>query len=339
MNPVPNGKPTAARRLKPAPADQTSTLNQQLLLGAHVSTSGGMHTALTRAGTIGATAMQVFVKSNMQWFAGAPFADTELRAWHDHTAREQCTAIFGHSGYMINLAATNPEFLAKSHRALREELERADQLGLPFLVLHPGAHLGAGIEAGLEKVVASLDAVLASIPKVRTRVALETTAGQGSSLGCTFEQLAAIIANVREPERLVVCVDTAHLFASGYDVSTVQNAARVFADFDHIIGLERLAAIHLNDSKTALGSRVDRHEHIGKGRIGLEAFRFVMNDPRLVTIPKVLETPKEKEMLEDVENLAVLRSLIAPGEPRRKTATARASPRDKNASRGPALGR
>jgi len=300
--------PTLPRRKA---AREPSTVEPGLLLGAHVSTAGGIHHALTRGMSIGCTAMQVFVKNNMQWFAGAPFAETELRSWHEHAAREQLAAVFGHSGYMINLAAANPEFLAKSHRALREELERADQLGLPFLVLHPGAHLDAGIESGLAKVVASLDAVLATIPKVRTRVALETTAGQGSSLGCTFEQLAAIIGNVREPERLVVCVDTAHLFASGYDLSTGESAAGVFADFERIIGLERLAAIHLNDSKTALGSRVDRHEHIGKGRIGLEAFRFVMNEPRFCRIPKVLETPKEKEMLEDVENLAVLRGLIA----------------------------
>ena len=273
--------------------------------------------------------MQVFVKSNMQWFARAPFADAELRAWHEHTDRAALGAIFGHSGYMINLAATNPEFLEKSRRALGEELQRANQLGLPFLVLHPGAHLGEGIEAGLEKVVASLDLVLAGIPKVQTRVALETTAGQGSSLGCTFEQIAAIIANVREPERLVVCVDTAHLFASGYDLSTMARAKKVFAEFDRIIGLSRLAAIHLNDSKTALGSRVDRHEHIGKGRIGIEAFRFVMNDPRFTSIPKVLETPKEKAMLEDVENLAVLRSLITA----RRSAKALASARDKSADR------
>ena len=290
------------------------------LLGAHVSTAGGMHEAIGRAVSIGCTAMQIFVKNNMQWFAPGPFSAQELCAWHEHTSREQLGAVFGHSGYMINLAATNPEFLVKSRRALREELQRADQLGLPFLVLHPGAHLGAGIEAGLAKVAASLDAVFAEAPGIRTRVALETTAGQGSSLGCVFEHLAAIMQLVREPGRLVVCIDTAHLFAAGYDISTPRGVAEVFAEFDRIVGLSRLAAIHLNDSKTALGSRVDRHEHIGRGRIGLDAFRYLMNEPRLASIPKVLETPKGREMREDMENLAILRGLWKAAPKRSKGA-------------------
>lgn len=281
------------------------------LLGAHVSTAGGVDKAIERAGIIGATAMQVFVKNNMQWFAASAFGPAELRAFFEHAERARLGAIFGHSGYMINLAAANPEFLEKSRRALREELLRADQLGLPFLVLHPGAHMGAGIEHGLAKVVASLDAVFAEIPKVKTRVALENTAGQGSCLGCEFIHLAAIIQNVRESERLCVCIDTAHLFAAGYDISTAKDAEKVFKEFDRIVGREHLSALHLNDSKTALGSRVDRHEHIGKGKIGVEAFRYIMNAPRFAKIPKVLETPKGKEMTEDVENLATLRGLIA----------------------------
>jgi deoxyribonuclease-4 len=211
---------------------------------------------------------------------------------------------------MINLAAANPDFLEKSIRALKEELTRADQLGLPFLVLHPGAHHGAGVDHGLEKVVASLDAVFAAIPDVRTKVALETTAGQGSCLGCEFQHLAAIIGAVRAPERLCVCIDTAHLFAAGYDISTEAGAKKTFAEFDRLVGRERLVALHLNDSKTGLGSRVDRHEHIGKGRIGLEAFRYIMSAPRFKAVPKVLETPKGKEMKEDVENMAMLLSLI-----------------------------
>ncbi len=211
---------------------------------------------------------------------------------------------------MINLAAANPDFLEKSRRALREELLRADQLRLPFLVLHPGAHMAAGAEAGLAKVIASLDIVFAEIPHVKTRIALENTAGQGSCLGCEFPHLAAILAGVREPERLCVCLDTAHLFASGYDISTVAGAEKVFREFDRIVGRRHLAALHLNDSKTELGSRVDRHEHIGRGRIGLEAFRYIMTAPRFAKIPKVLETPKGKEMNEDIENLALLRALV-----------------------------
>jgi deoxyribonuclease-4 len=212
---------------------------------------------------------------------------------------------------MINLASTNPEFLEKSRRALREELVRAHDLRLPFLVLHPGAHMGAGVEAGLLKVVESLDVVFDAIPHVTTRLALETTAGQGSCLGCTFEHFAAILSAAREPKRLCVCVDTAHIFAAGYDISSGESAEKVFGEFDRIIGRKHLAAIHLNDSKVALGSRVDRHEHIGKGRIGLEAFRYIMTAHRFAKIPKVLETPKGKAMLEDIENLSTLRAMLA----------------------------
>ena len=283
------------------------------LLGAHMSTAGGVGKAIERALSIGATAAQIFVKNNMQWFAPGPLAGHESDAFRDAAA--QLGAVFGHSGYMINLSATNPEFLEKSRRALGEELLRADQLGLPFLVLHPGAHLGAGTEPGLAKVVESLDAVFAALPQVRTKVALETTAGQGSCLGCEFEHLAAIIAHVREPERLCVCVDTAHIFAAGYDISTEAGVKKTFADFDRIVGRERLAALHLNDSKVALGARVDRHEHIGKGRIGEAAFRYLMSAPRFAKVPKVLETPKGKEMAEDVENMALLRSFVRSKKP------------------------
>lgn len=252
--------------------------------------------------------MQIFVKNNMQWFA-QPIAAKEVAAFRDHPRRGELRSVFGHSGYLINLAAVNPDFHARSLRSLREELVRADQLELPFLVLHPGAHMGAGVEPGLEKIAASLDAVFRELPKVRTRVALETTAGQGTTLGHEFGQLAHIIARCREPERLCVCMDTAHVFAAGHDITTATGTRRMFADFKKIVGLDRLVAIHMNDSKTGLGSRVDRHEHIGKGKIGLDAFRHIMRTSALRKIPKVLETPKGKEMREDVENLGVLRAL------------------------------
>lgn len=281
------------------------------LLGAHMSIGGGVHMAIERSRSIDCTAMQIFVKNNMQWFA-RPFERAEITAFLRHAQRHQLRSVFAHANYLINLAATNPQFHANSLRALHEELVRADQLELPFLVLHPGAHLGAGEEAGLEKIVASIDAVHASLPrKTRARIALETTAGQGSCLGHRFEQLAFIMEKVREPERLCVCLDTAHVFAAGYDLGSAGAMRRMFGEFDRIIGLRRLAALHLNDSKTARGSRVDRHEHIGKGRIGLDAFRFIMRDRRFRNIPKVLETPKGRELLEDVENLRILRDLAA----------------------------
>src|SRR6266704_6588070 len=285
---------------------QIGNCDSQILLGAHMSIRGGVSMAIERARSIRCTAMQIFVKNNMQWFA-RPLSREEIRAFLDHVQRGELLSIFGHANYLINLAATNPQFHANSIRALSEELTRADQLELPFLVLHPGAHLGAGEEGGLEKIVDSIDAVLRKIPRVRTKIALETTAGQGSCIGHRFEHLAHIIENVREPERVRVCLDTAHLFAAGYDISSEHSTRKILREFDRVIGLDRLVAIHLNDSKAARGSRVDRHEHIGKGRIGLAAFRFIMRDRRFRKIPKVLETPKGKDFAEDVINLKVLR--------------------------------
>jgi len=270
--------------------------------------------AIERACSIHCTAMQIFVKNNMQWFA-RPLSHAEIRAFLDHVQRDELSSVFGHANYLINLAATNLQFHVNSIRALAEELIRADQLELPFLVLHPGAHLGAGEEAGLKKIVDSIDEVFRRIPKVKTKIALEITAGQGSCLGHRFEQLAHIIENVREPKRLSICLDTAHLFAAGYDICSESAVKKTFREFDRVIGRDRLAAIHLNDSKAACSSRVDRHAHIGKGEIGLAAFRFIMNERRFRKIPKVLETPKGKELKEDVVNLRTLRCLIASPTP------------------------
>ena len=275
-----------------------------------MSIGGGVHRAIERACSVQCTAMQIFVKNNMQWFA-RPLSREEIRAFLEHAQRRELASVFAHANYLINLAATNPQFHANSLRALSEELVRAEQLGLPFLVLHPGAHLGAGEEAGLEKVVKSIDQIFAGIPRVKTCIALETTAGQGSSLGHTFEHLAHIIANVREPERLCVCLDTAHVFAAGHDLASESGTRKMFREFDRKIGLRHLVALHLNDSKTGCGSRVDRHQHIGQGRIGLEAFRYIMCEPRFRKIPKVLETPKGKELREDKQNLRTLRALAA----------------------------
>ena len=271
-----------------------------------MSISGGVSLAIERARSIDCTAMQIFVKNNMQWFA-RPLSRMEIRAFLDHVRRGELLSVFGHASYLINLATTNLQFHANSIRALAEELVRADQLELPFLVLHPGAHLGAGEQAGLEKIVNSIDEVFRKIPNVKTKIALEITAGQGSCIGHRFEHLAHIIENVREPERLRVCLDTAHLFAAGYDISSESGVRKILREFDRVIGRDRLVAIHVNDSKTPCGSRVDRHEHIGKGRIGLDVFRFIMRSPRFRKIPKVLETPKSKDLAEDVINLNTLR--------------------------------
>src|SRR5213078_2870132 len=270
-----------------------------------MSISGGVHMAIERGCSISCTAIQMFVKNNMQWFA-RPLTRDEIRAFLEHRDRGNLLSIFAHANYLINLAAINPQFHANSIRALSQELTRGDQLELPFLVLHPGAHLGAGEEGGLKKIVASIDAVFRKVPKVNIRIALETTAGQGSCLGNKFEHLAYIISRVREPERLCVCLDTAHVFASGYDIGTEASVRKTFREFGRVVGLDRLVGIHLNDSKTACGSRVDRHEHIGRGRIGLPAFRFIMGERRFRKIPKVLETPKGNDLREDVINLKTL---------------------------------
>src|SRR5438309_6046851 len=286
----------------------------ELLLGAHMSIRGGLSMAIERARSIRCTAMQMFVKNNMQWFA-CPLRREEIRAFLNHVQRGELLSVFGHANYLINLAATNPLFHTNSIRALAEELVRADQLELPFLVLHPGAHLGAGEEAGLKKIADSVDEVFWEIPEVKTKIALEITAGQGSCIGHRFEHLAHIIANVREPERFGVCLDTAHLFAAGYEIGSESGVRKTFHEFDRVIGPDRLVAIHVNDSKTGRGSRVDRHEHIGKGRIGLDAFRFIMRSPRFCKIPKVLETPKRKDLAEDVINLKTLRQLAGVKQP------------------------
>jgi deoxyribonuclease IV len=276
------------------------------LLGAHMSISGGPAKALERGHSVGCTAVQIFVKNNMQWLA-KDFAPAELDAWTKSSFRPNI--VFGHTSYLINLCATDPVTFERSRQALKAELERADQLKLPFLVMHPGAHLGAGVDTGTARIAESLDFVLSSLPKGRCKVALEATAGHGSTLGSTFAELAVIIDRCRYPKRLLVCLDTAHLFAAGHDISTAKKFWKVFADFENEIGLPRLAAWHLNDSKAALGSRVDRHEHIGKGKIGLAPFREIMRSEQFSQIPKVLETPKGEDLAEDRVNLAVLRSL------------------------------
>jgi deoxyribonuclease-4 len=272
-----------------------------------MSISGGPAKALERGHSVGCTAVQIFVKNNMQWFA-KDFAAAELEAFKNSSYRPKI--VFGHASYLINLCATDPVTFERSRSALKVELERADQLGLPFLVLHPGAHLGDGSDTGLTRVAESLDFVFASLPKGRCKIALEATAGQGSSLGSKFSELATIIDRCRYPKRLLVCLDTAHLFAAGYDISTAKRFWQVFAEFDKEIGLPRLAAWHLNDSKAALGSRVDRHEHIGKGKIGLAPFGEIMRSEQFNQIPKVLETPKGEDLAEDRVNLGVLKSLL-----------------------------
>jgi deoxyribonuclease-4 len=278
-------------------------------LGAHMSTSGGVWKALERGAEIHCQIVQIFVKNNMQWF-GKPYTPNDLVLYANELAAEKLDAVFGHTGYLINLGAQPGPNRDNSIKSLIQEIHFATELGLPFLVLHPGAHLGAGEDRGIEQIVAGLNEVFCATKHSPVRIALENTAGQGSCLGNRIAHLGAIFDKVEQSKRLGVCLDTAHFFAAGYDIRTRKGWEAAIKEVDDLVGVKAVLAFHLNDSKTDLGSRVDRHEHIGQGKIGREAFRHIVNDPRFKNHPGCLETPKSKDLHEDVENLAVLRSLV-----------------------------
>jgi deoxyribonuclease-4 len=279
------------------------------LLGSHVPTIGGVSAAIDRGLGIGCTAIQIFVKNNMQWFA-KPLPEEEVETFTGHPLRNCLGAVVAHAGYLINLGVEGTENHEKSLRSLADEMLRCEQLGIRSLVLHPGSHLGAGMDAGIACVVRNLDRLHAEHPTLKVRITLETTAGQGACIGARFEEIAAIIDGVADPKRLEVCLDTAHAFAAGYDLSLPKGAEKTFTEFDKVIGLSRLSVLHINDSKSALGSRVDRHDNLGKGKIGLEIFRWIMRSKELALIPKILETPKGKDLAEDAEAMALLRSFL-----------------------------
>jgi deoxyribonuclease-4 len=278
-------------------------------LGAHESIAGGLHKAFDRAQSATCDAVQVFVKSNRSW-AVKPLTEGEIAQFRAKAEETGIRPVVGHTSYLLNLGSPDELLWEKSRNMLITELERCEALGIPWLVLHPGAHVGSGEKIGLLRVAEGLGEVHAATLGFRTQILLETTAGQGTSLGHTFEQLARIIELTPQGERLGVCLDTCHVFAAGYELRTAEGYTATMEAFEQILGLERLKALHLNDSKGELGNRKDRHEHIGKGHIGLEGFRNVVNDPRLARLPGVLETPKGDDLAEDRENLAVLRSLV-----------------------------
>ena len=273
-----------------------------------MSTAGGVWKALQRGVGVGCEIVQIFVKNNMQWF-GKPFSPSALANFANELAASGLSCVFGHAGYLINLAAPPSSKRDQSIKSLIQEIQLARQLALPFLVMHPGAHLGAGETAGLKRVAAGLNEVFSATKPSTVRIALENTAGQGTCLGNQIKHLAAIYERVKQPRRLGVCLDTAHFFEAGYDLRSLKGWNRAIAEIESLIGLNQVLAFHLNDSKTQLGSRVDRHEGIGRGKIGREAFRCIVNDDRFRDSPGCLETPKSADLHEDVENLAILRSL------------------------------
>ncbi|HVE73458.1 MAG TPA: deoxyribonuclease IV [Thermoanaerobaculia bacterium] len=284
------------------------------LIGAHLSTKGGLPTVFERASVIDASAIALFAKNGNQW-KGKELTDADCSQF---ASLQNGRPMLTHASYLINLATTNPLFLEKSIAAMADELDRAERLGAYAVVLHPGAHLGAGASAGIDQIARTLDQVHALIPDHRVVTLLETAAGQGTCVGCTFEELGQMIRLVDDPKRVGICFDTCHVFAAGYELRNYDAYQRTIDDMLKHVGIENVGAFHLNDSKKPLGSRVDRHTHIGEGELGLEPFRFLLNDDRFKRIPKVIETPKPVEHESDRRNLTVLRSLIERTKPRRR---------------------
>ncbi|MCL5096020.1 MAG: deoxyribonuclease IV [Candidatus Omnitrophica bacterium] len=274
-----------------------------------MSTAGGVWRALERGNSIGCEIVQFFVKNNMQWF-GKSLTPRDLEQYSRQLTEHPFHSVFGHAGYLINLAAPSSPKRDKSIESLIQEMQKAEALGLPFLVLHPGAHLGAGEQAGLQQVVSGLDEVIRVTRDSAVRIALENTAGRGTCLGYTSAHFAAIYDRVQHPRRLGICLDTAHFFAAGYDLRTPRGWNKAIAEIDASVGLNEVLAFHLNDSKADLGSRRDRHAGIGQGKLGRKAFAHIVNDSRFRDLPGCLETPKSPDMHEDLENLAILRSLV-----------------------------
>jgi deoxyribonuclease-4 len=279
-----------------------------LELGAHVSTAGGVDQAITRATEAGMTACQIFTKNQRQWRA-KPLDPAEAERFRDQWAASPIKLVVAHDSYLINLASGDDALWDQSRLAFRDELDRCQALGVPWLVTHPGAPKESGPAAGIVRVAEALNRIHAERPDDTVLTLLETTAGQGTTLGRTFEELAENIALVEDQSRVGVCFDTCHVFAAGYEIRDPVGYAETMARFDAILGLARLRAVHLNDSRFPFGSRRDRHAHIGEGELGLAAFANVMNDERLAGLPGILETPQDDPQ-DDVRNLATLRGLV-----------------------------
>src|SRR5215213_5319500 len=277
--------------------------------GAHVSAAGGVDLALGRAFDFEMTACQIFTKNERQW-AAKPLDPAVIERFVAKREETGIGHIISHDSYLINIASPDGTMWEKSRQALIEELRRCDTLGIPFLVSHPGAHVGSGTEAGVRRLGEAVNRIHDEMPDSQAVLLLETTAGQGTCLGATFDEIAAMIDLIEDKDRVGVCLDTCHIFAAGYDLRDEASYAATMSAFDTIIGLDRIKCMHLNDSLKPLGSRVDRHAHIGEGELGKSAFEFIVNDPRFEGLPGVLETPKGADASEDRMNLATLKGLI-----------------------------
>ena len=281
------------------------------LIGAHCSTAGGVAEGAKRGSLLGCNAVQIFTKNNNQWDA-PPLLEKEVSDFFKACADGGIELPFAHVSYLINLASPESANLQRSLDSMFLELTRAEQLELPFVVVHPGSHKGAGLESGFDKIASSIEELVKKTPMWRVKIALETTAGQGNSIGHKFEHFAEIFKRISKDAlmRVVVCLDTAHIFAAGYDVATKKGYDKTFKEFEKLIGFDRLVAIHLNDSAKEAGSRVDRHAGIGDGLIGLDFFKRILNDKRFAHLPFVIETPKGASNENDKKNLALIRKLI-----------------------------
>ena len=279
------------------------------LFGAHMSIAGGLANAFERIGRVNGRALQIFTKNQRQWFA-APLTEEEIVDFNAARQEWGDLPIGAHDSYLINLANPEKKAAALAINAFSDEIQRCAQLAIPYLIMHPGSHLGAGIESGLATLTANLDLAIAKAASGSVTILLETTAGQGTGLGSRFEELAQVLEKSKHTEQLGVCLDTCHIFGAGYDIRSPRVYEQTIQEFDRVIGLERLKFFHVNDSKKELASRVDRHEHIGQGHIGLDGFALLVNDPRFAGLPMVLETPKQKDLAEDRKNLAVLKQLL-----------------------------
>jgi deoxyribonuclease IV len=284
----------------------TSRSARQDNLGAHLSIAGGLPNALVRGRETGCSVGQIFLKNQRQW-AARPLAEDEVAEFERLRTATGIGPVFAHATYLINLCAPDEAEWRRAVDAFGDELERAERLRLPFVVIHPGSHKGAGVPHGLTRLVQALDALHARTAGYRVKIALENAAGCGNLLGGRAEELGAALAGVRDPDRVVFCLDTCHLFIAGYDIRTAAGLRGTLAAFDAAVGLERVVALHLNDARAGLGSGLDRHEHIGRGAIGAAAFGRLLRHPLLGRRPMVLETPKEGDW--DRKNLRALRRL------------------------------
>jgi len=281
-----------------------------LRLGAHMSIAGGLELAFDRAKQVGSDAVQIFTANQRQW-KGRVITPEEAALFRDTQLGCSIAPVVSHNSYLVNLASPKDELWEKSIDAQRNELERCELLGVPYVVAHPGAHTGSGREAGIQRIVEALDRLHTALPGYEVVTLLETTAGQGTTLGGKFEDLAEILNSVADPDRLGVCLDTCHIFVAGYDIRDAMTYQETMHAFDEIVGLPAIKAFHFNDSKGELGSHRDRHEYIGQGEIGSEGFRSFMNDERFAGLPALLETDKSNDLHEDREAIELLRSLVA----------------------------